>query len=360
MKLASDGGAIDNEEIRKKLLDNFLAPKRLELKIGAQVMNIKNMDSTLVNGSLGKVLAFLDSDTFSFLKGPFTSTKVLDDEDVKKLSENPELEEYWSEEDDPTTKPTKQKKREIELEKDFLKAQQEHDNTESVLSDTVFDFFMTDTSKMSDRIRANFERKKEIVRNLHESARGARLPLVQFFTPSGEARIVLVRPETWAMEDEKDVPLVSRTQLPLILAWSLSIHKSQGQTLSKVKVDLKRVFEKGQAYVALSRAVSRDGLQILNFDRTKVKAHDVVVKFYESLLTAGAVMKDIEDKNPRTEPKSKVRKSSPPSVEPQKRNLESMLMRRVKKMKAKSYDEIPVVVDLAYDNVPENTLSQEN
>ena len=138
------------------------------------------------------------------------------------------------------------------------------------------------------------------------------------------------------------------------------MYKRQGQTLSKVKVDLKRVFEKGQAYVALSRAVSRDGLQILNFDRTKVKAHDVVVKFYESLLTAGAVMKDIEDKNPRTEPKSKVRKSSPPSVEPQKRNLESMLMRRVKKMKAKSYDEIPVVVDLAYDNVPENTLSQEN
>ena len=68
----------------------------------------------------------------------------------------------------------------------------------------------------------------------------------------------------------------------------MSIHKSQGQTLEGVKVDLARIFEKGaerlrlcvrvgltswegQAYVALSRATSLEGLQVLNFDPVKVR-----------------------------------------------------------------------------------------
>jgi ATP-dependent DNA helicase PIF1 len=79
-----------------------------------------------------------------------------------------------------------------------------------------------------------------------------------------------------------------RIQVPLILSWAITIHKSQGQTLDFVKVDFDRIFADGQgkmmscseslsreaypgsqAYVAVSRATSMEGLQIVNFDPKK-------------------------------------------------------------------------------------------
>lgn len=50
----------------------------------------------------------------------------------------------------------------------------------------------------------------------------------------------------------------------------MSIHKAQGQTLDKVKINLTRSFEKGMAYVALSRATHLGGIQVVGFDPKKV------------------------------------------------------------------------------------------
>jgi ATP-dependent DNA helicase PIF1 len=111
-------------------------------------------------------------------------------------------------------------------------------------------------------------------------------PLVQFALPDGTSRQLLVQPEIWKVELPNGEVQAQRFQIPLILAWALSIHKAQGQTLERVKVDLGKVFEKGQAYVALSRATCTDGLQVLRFDRFKVMAHDKVRAFYDSLLSA--------------------------------------------------------------------------
>jgi ATP-dependent DNA helicase PIF1 len=73
-------------------------------------------------------------------------------------------------------------------------------------------------------------------------------------------------------------------QVPLIHAWAVSIHKSQGATMDAARLDLgSSIFECGQTYVAMSRIKSLDGLFIDSFDPAKVKVNRKVKAFYESL-----------------------------------------------------------------------------
>ena len=186
-------------------------------------MLIKNLDESLVNGSLGKVVGFMDEAEFEIFSRHGTEYELFE-------AMGPPAEE---------------------LQKARIKS------------------------------RAKLEPD-------HIKGTGRRWPYVRFTNADGTSRSILCQPEVWKLELPGGEVQAARSQVPLILAWALSIHKAQGQTLERVKVDLGRIFEKGQAYVALSRATSQEGLQVLRFDPKKVMAHDKVRQFYDGLYHEGA------------------------------------------------------------------------
>ena len=72
-------------------------------------------------------------------------------------------------------------------------------------------------------------------------------------------------------------------QVPLRLAWALTVHKCQGMTLDKVVVDLARTFADGQAYTALSRCRSPEALLLLNLSMSAIRASERVTAFMRGM-----------------------------------------------------------------------------
>lgn len=103
-------------------------------------------------------------------------------------------------------------------------------------------------------------------------------PVVKFL--NGQERIIDW--EVWEVE-ENDKKILSAKQIPLRVAYAISIHKSQGSSLDYAEIDLSTIFEYGQAYVALSRVKSLDGLSIINVDYNHIKAHPKAVAYYKYL-----------------------------------------------------------------------------
>jgi ATP-dependent DNA helicase PIF1 len=103
------------------------------------------------------------------------------------------------------------------------------------------------------------------------------LPIVKY---NNGVEMIMQR-HTWESET---IPGIGVSQIPLILAWALTIHKSQGATLDTAEIDVgSGIFECGQTYVALSRVRSLNGLYMTSFDAEKIKINTKVKNYYEEL-----------------------------------------------------------------------------
>lgn len=82
---------------------------------------------------------------------------------------------------------------------------------------------------------------------------------------TADKRRITIEPVSWEVAEDGKI-LASITQLPLRLAWAITVHKSQGMSLDAVEVDLSKSFVYGQGYVALSRVRSLAGLKVLGMN----------------------------------------------------------------------------------------------
>ena len=89
---------------------------------------------------------------------------------------------------------------------------------------------------------------------------------------------IQARPAEWNILNEQGEIIASYIQVPLRLAWAITVHKSQGMTLPRATVDLAKTFEMGQGYVALSRVQTWDGLQLIGYNERALQVEPLAVK----------------------------------------------------------------------------------
>ncbi len=108
------------------------------------------------------------------------------------------------------------------------------------------------------------------------------IPVVK--TSTGQK--IRVVAEDWTLENDKGENVATVSQVPLRLAWAITIHKSQGMTLDAAQVDLSQTFEVGQGYVALSRLKSIEGLELLGLNEMALKVEPLTLRIDEPIKKA--------------------------------------------------------------------------
>lgn len=161
----------------------------------------------------------------------------------------------------------------------------------------VVGFEKHDPAELPDVVGSYRGRRKGLINVFARNAVDKEWPIIQFPDAGGQQRTIYPccmmselgnggRPkkeegEVEEEEEEELYSLFSRTQIPLLAAWAITIHKSQGMTLSQMEVDLSRAFLHPQRYVALSRVREPEGLTVIDLGDCTAAPNAEVMKFFE-------------------------------------------------------------------------------
>jgi len=238
----------DKERVIRTTLKNHPVLDVTTLKVGAQVMLMKNINVShgLANGSRGVVVGFTRGEEAK--------------EEGERKGEKEEEEEKKRKEEEGEGKGEKEEEGEEE------KGRRGEEEGAPL---SLRDF---------EDIQKGLGLPQKHVFNDAE-----RLPIVQFV---GQRKPIVVTDTVWMTDVlDKKATVVIRGK-PLKLAWAITVHKSQGMTIDCLAVGVEGSWEPGHAYVAFSRCVSLDSLQVLSLRPGDIKADPAVVRYYEELKEA--------------------------------------------------------------------------
>ena len=106
-------------------------------------------------------------------------------------------------------------------------------------------------------------------------------PQVEFHGAEGNPVLVIVRPKQVEVQDNMGMTLCSRTQVPMVLSYSITVHRSQGLMLPAVIMHVSKVFACGQLYTGLSRVGNFDKLRVTGTLSYTMKLCDKRVRKFE-------------------------------------------------------------------------------
>lgn len=105
---------------------------------------------------------------------------------------------------------------------------------------------------------------------------------------------IIVEPHSWRIDDD-GATRAEVTQLPIRLAWAITIHKSQGMSLDAAEIDLSRSFTPGMGYVALSRVRRMDGVYLRGINHMALQLHPLIFDFDTELRQMSKLLADETD-----------------------------------------------------------------